>query len=78
MVQHKPVIPLLPKKVANLPVKISGIEINYNGVCWLQTIVAGNKINFIPMLKQKDCVQCEVTMDQKTKDVSTLRIKYLF
>ncbi|GLV40519.1 uncharacterized protein CBL_04320 [Carabus blaptoides fortunei] len=73
MVQHKPLIPLPRSKVNSLPVKISGVTINGHGISWLQSIVSGNKVTFVPVLKHKDCVQCEVTMQQSTKD-NKLRI----
>lgn len=70
MVQHKPLFHLLRTKVNSLPVKISGVTVNGHGISWLHSIVAGNEVTFIPVLKQKDFVQCEVTMQQKTHDVS--------
>lgn len=68
MVQHKPLFHLLRTKVNSLPVKISGVTVNGHGISWLHSIVAGNEVTFIPVLKQKDFVQCEVTMQQKTHD----------
>lgn len=69
MVRHSPLIRLSRSKVDCLPVKIAGVNVSGNGLSWLQTIVAGNNVTFVPVLKQKDCVHCEVTLPQTIKDV---------
>ncbi|XP_017876410.1 uncharacterized protein LOC108622827 [Ceratina calcarata] len=65
MVDHKPLIPLprlsSPKY---LPIKIAGIDVTSNGINWLQTIVKGKEITFIPLAKEKDCVTCIILMQQ--------------
>lgn len=71
MVQHKPLIniPFIP--IGQLPVKISGVKVSGLGLNWLQAIVVGSEIKFIPVLKDKDFVQCQVLLKQMYKDVST-------
>lgn len=68
MVRHKPLIALPGMSSGALPVKVSGINITGHGISWLQAIVAGHEIKFIPVLKEKDCVQCEVLLEQQTHD----------
>ncbi|KAF5274068.1 hypothetical protein FQR65_LT04466 [Abscondita terminalis] len=64
LINHRPLIPLPFSNRIPLPVKISGIEITRNGISWLQTIVVGNNVKFIPISVSKDWVQCEVTFEQ--------------
>jgi len=61
MVEHMPLIPLL-KSDATLPVKIAGVQVSGHGLSWLQTIVAGNKVHFIPMVKNYDNIECEILL----------------
>lgn len=65
MVDHKPLIPL-PRfsRPKYLPVKIAGLNITTNGISWLQTIVNGKEISFVPLAKEKDYVTCMVSMQQ--------------
>lgn len=70
MIKHKPLVQLPGISGGELPVKISGINVSGLGISWLQTIVAGNEVQFVPVLKDKDAVHCEVTLQQPTKDVS--------
>lgn len=67
MVEHKPLvnIPLVPS--GQLPVKISGVNVTGLGLNWLQAIVAGHEIKFVPIAKDKDFVQCQVLMVSNTK-----------
>ena len=71
MVNHKPLIPLLILKRDCLPVKIAYINISQHGISWLQTLVVGQKITFIPVLKNTEYIECEVNMLQKFHDVSS-------
>lgn len=68
IVQHKPLvnIPVIPS--GNLPVKISGVNVAGLGISWLQTIVVGSEVKFVPLLKGRDMVECEVLLVQKSKD----------
>lgn len=72
MIRHKPLVKLPGIKAGELPVKISGVNVSGLGISWLQTIVAGNEVQFIPVLKDKNAVHCEVVLQQPTKDVSCL------
>ncbi|XP_076165574.1 protein C3orf33 isoform X2 [Ptiloglossa arizonensis] len=69
MVDHKPLIPL--PRLSNLkylPVKIAGINVTSNGISWLQTIVRGKEINFVPLTKEKEYIDCIVTMSQQNQE----------
>ncbi|KAJ8963319.1 hypothetical protein NQ318_018788 [Aromia moschata] len=67
MIQHKPLvdIPLIP--AGQLPVKISGVNVTGLGLNWLQAIVNGSEVKFIPIVKEKEFVQCEVLLLQPSK-----------
>ncbi|XP_060517467.1 uncharacterized protein LOC132696580 [Cylas formicarius] len=68
MVEHKPLIniPIVPSR--QLPLKISGVHVTGLGFSWLQAIVVGQNIIFIPIFKDKNFVKCEVLLAEKTKD----------
>ncbi|XP_011303590.1 uncharacterized protein [Fopius arisanus] len=69
LVDHTPLVPL-PRfgKSKYLPVKIAGVDINGHGISWLSTIVQGNTIEFIPIRKTKDFLDCTVKMSQKDQE----------
>ncbi|XP_063984946.1 uncharacterized protein LOC135166547 [Diachasmimorpha longicaudata] len=69
LVDHKPLVPL-PRlgKPRYLPVQIAGVDINSHGISWLSTIVQGNAIEFIPVRKTKDSLDCTITMPQKDQE----------
>ncbi|KAF7274492.1 protein C3orf33 [Rhynchophorus ferrugineus] len=66
MVEHKPLVDLPIVSSGQLPVKISGINVSGLGLNWLQAIVAGQKIKFVPIEKNNDFVQCQVMLVQNT------------
>lgn len=70
MVDHKPLIPL-PRLGSSkyLPIKIAGIDVTSNGINWLQTIVKGKEITFIPLSKEKDYVTCIILMQQNQEHI---------
>ncbi|CAH2007258.1 unnamed protein product [Acanthoscelides obtectus] len=68
MVQHKPLINLPFIRASHLPVKISGVRVSGLGLSWLQTVVAGKEIKFIPIVKERDFVQCQVFLEKQTKE----------
>lgn len=70
MVQHKPLVNIFLVPSGQLPVKILGIKISGLGLNWLQAVVAGQEVKFIPVTKEKDFVQCQVLLLQTIKDVS--------
>lgn len=68
MVNHKPLVPLSSSK-SSLPVKIYGVNISGHGVSWLQAIVAGHDVKFLPIIKKEKFVECEVVLPQLRKEV---------
>ncbi|KAJ8940753.1 hypothetical protein NQ314_010615 [Rhamnusium bicolor] len=70
MIEHKPLVDIPVVTSGQLPVKISGVNVTGLGLNWLQAIVAGNEVKFVPVVKEKDLVQCEVLLLQSSKDVS--------
>lgn len=70
MVEHKPLVDIPLIKSGQLPVKISGVNITGLGLSWLQSIVAGQQIKFVPITKDTNFLQCQVLLVQKTKNVS--------
>ncbi|XP_026473667.1 uncharacterized protein LOC113377531 isoform X2 [Ctenocephalides felis] len=80
LVKHHPPIrvPFLHWGNPGLPVRILGVELSGNATSWLQTIVSGRKIKFVPVSTDKDYVNCIVTMELKSpnkkKSFETLNI----
>ncbi|CAL7949999.1 unnamed protein product [Xylocopa violacea] len=70
IVDHKPLIPL-PRLSSKkyLPIKIAGVDVTNNGISWLQTIVNGKEISFIPLTKEQDYVNCIVSMQQDKEHI---------
>ncbi|KAL1505660.1 hypothetical protein ABEB36_005170 [Hypothenemus hampei] len=68
LVEHKPLVNIPLLKSGHLPVKISGVKVTGLGINWLQCIVAGKEIKFIPVSKNEKFVQCQVLLLQRTKD----------
>lgn len=69
MVNHQPLLPFLNFNNKNyLPVKISGVDITGNGISWLQYVVSGKYITFIPVVQEKEYLECTVAMSQKDQD----------
>lgn len=64
MIKHHPIIPLPINTTDNLPVKVTGVNISGLGISWLQTIVAGNEVKFVPVGKSREFVQCKVILPQ--------------
>lgn len=61
MVKHTPLAFSLTT-TGRLPLKIASVDVNENGIIWLQSVVPGNQIKFIPIVKEKDCVKCEIIL----------------
>lgn len=78
MVQHRPLIRLIPRNKHCLPVKIAGVNVHGNGIGWLQTIVSGNDVAFVPILKSKEYVVCEVTLPQMLNVSFFMFLTFLF
>lgn len=70
MVDHKPLIPL-PRlgRPKYLPIKIAGVDVTSNGINWLQTIVKGKEVTFVPLSKEKDYVTCIILMKQNQEHI---------
>lgn len=71
MVKHKPLVNIFLVPSGQLPIKIFGVKLSGLGHSWLQAVVAGQDVKFIPVIKEKDFVQCQVFMLQETRDVCT-------
>lgn len=70
MIKHKPLVNLFLVPSGLLPVKICGVKLSGLGINWVQSIVTGQEVKFIPVTKEKNFVQCQVILLQETKDVS--------
>ncbi|KAG7202608.1 hypothetical protein KM043_009797 [Ampulex compressa] len=68
MVDHKPLLPL-PRFSKNnlLPVRIAGISVTSNGICWLQTLASEKKVVFTAISKKPDYLDCLVTLPYKNE-----------
>ncbi|KAL7298854.1 hypothetical protein TKK_0008592 [Trichogramma kaykai] len=69
LVDHKPLVPLPrlgPPKY--LPVKIAGVNVQGNGLSWLQAVVKDKKIKFIPVKKDNQFLTCIVIVPQNNKE----------
>lgn len=69
MVDHQPLLsfPHFNNR-SYLPVKIGGVDITGNGVSWLQTVLNGKLITFVPIVKEKEYLECVVAMPPKNQD----------
>lgn len=73
MVDHRPLLPFFHfSNKSYLPVKISGINVTSNGVSWLQYIVNGKSITFVPIAKENEYLECMVSVRQKNQDTLKL------
>lgn len=69
MVDHQPLLPFPHfNGRAYLPVKIGGVDITGNGVSWLQTVLNGKPVTFVPIVKEREYLECVVTMSQKDQN----------
>ncbi|KAJ8673703.1 hypothetical protein QAD02_004965 [Eretmocerus hayati] len=69
LVDHKPLVPI--PRLGNpkfLPVKVAGVNVTGSGISWLQTVVKGQKITFLPIHKDDKFLACIVMVPQKEKD----------
>ncbi|KAK5649141.1 hypothetical protein RI129_004033 [Pyrocoelia pectoralis] len=72
LINHKPLLPLPFTSTGMLPVKLSGINVTRHGISWLQAIVVGSQVKFIPVAKEKNWLQSEVSFDQIAYNVSAI------
>lgn len=71
VVQHRPPAKILFWSSKTIPIKINGININANGYSWLQSVVAGKDICFVPM-KQPSSeahAECRVYLTESKKHI---------
>ncbi|XP_047369514.1 protein C3orf33 [Vespa velutina] len=68
LVDHKPLIPF-PRfgRDKYLPIKLAGINTTNHGISWLQIVISGKNITFLPLVKKKDYVNCIVTFSEKNQ-----------
>lgn len=53
LINHRPLISIFTSKNRVLPVKLPGIQVNGNGISWLQSCLIGRRATFIPLAKSK-------------------------
>lgn len=51
-----------------LPVKISGVNVQGNGISWLQSVVNGNGVTLVPLAREKEYLECIVSLQQNDQD----------
>lgn len=59
-INHSPPLSLFSGSGRTLPVKLAGVSINSNGLSWLQSVCVDRKIEFLPLTKHPDHVECLV------------------
>lgn len=71
VVQHQPPAKILFWSNKTIPIKIDGVDINANGYSWLQSVVAGKNICFIPTKQPHSQVhaECRVYMAEPKKHI---------
>jgi len=73
MVDHKPLVDLPRFGAAKqLSVKVAGVDVTNHGISWLQTVVGGKQIEFIPIARKTDYLDC--TINVKDTEETTLSI----
>ncbi|XP_011342630.2 uncharacterized protein LOC105282392 isoform X2 [Ooceraea biroi] len=69
MVNHESLLPFPHfNSKSYLPVKLSGVDVTSNGISWLQSIINGNRVTFVPLAKENNYLECIVTMPQHDQD----------
>ncbi|XP_052868965.1 uncharacterized protein LOC128274719 [Anopheles cruzii] len=74
IVRHRPPANILFWSDKTIPIRVNGIEINANGYSWLESVVSGKEICFLPMVarpgttKHADC-RVLLTDSNKTIDI---------
>lgn len=62
-INHFPPLSLFGSRSKNgpfLPVKLAGVAINSNGQSWLQSVCVDHRVEFLPLVKHSDHVECLV------------------
>lgn len=52
-----------------LPVKLAGVSINANGLSWMQSVCVSKKVDFLPLSKHSDHVECLVFLHESRKEL---------
>ncbi|XP_043485463.1 protein C3orf33 [Polistes fuscatus] len=69
LVDHIPLLPF-PRLSKNkyLPIKLAGINTTSHGISWLQCLINGKNVKFLPLDKKKDYLNCIVTFSEKDQE----------
>lgn len=60
-INHRPPVSLFTSDTGKyLPVKLAGVSINANGQSWLQTCCTDHRVEFLPLVKKDEFVECLV------------------
>ncbi|XP_058115800.1 uncharacterized protein LOC131287744 [Anopheles ziemanni] len=72
VVRHKPPANIFFWSKKAIPIKVNGIDINANGYSWLQSVVAGKDICFVPMLTSSNHAhaECRVFLNESKKNIN--------
>lgn len=65
-VNHFPPLNFLAIGKDPLPVKLTGVQVNANGLAWLQSVVVDHRVQFVPLVKHDDYVECLVLLSSAT------------
>ncbi|XP_043273238.1 protein C3orf33 [Venturia canescens] len=73
MIDHTPLIRIPRLGTPQLlSVKVAGVDVTGHGISWLQTVVCGKKVVFIPIARKNEYLDCTISL-QESKE-STLSI----
>lgn len=66
-INHYPPLSLFKGSAGGLPVKLAGVSVNANGFSWLQSVCVNHDVEFLPLTKNPDNVECLVFMHDAKK-----------
>uniref|UniRef100_A0A182W3J9 TNase-like domain-containing protein n=1 Tax=Anopheles minimus TaxID=112268 RepID=A0A182W3J9_9DIPT len=71
VVQHRPPAKIFFWSNKTIPIKINGIDINANGYSWLQSVVDGKHVTFVPMKQWSNEMhaECRVYLTESKKHI---------
>ncbi|XP_049536168.1 uncharacterized protein LOC125951393 [Anopheles darlingi] len=71
IVRHRPPANILFWSRKTIPIKVNGIDVNANGYSWLESVVSGNEISFIPMVASSanQHAECRVLLTQPNRTI---------
>ncbi|XP_015178263.1 PREDICTED: protein C3orf33 [Polistes dominula] len=69
LVDHIPLLPF-PRlgREKYLPIKLAGINTTNHGISWLQCLISGKNVQFLPLDKNKNYLNCIVTFSEKDQE----------